>query len=87
MRSAGSGSTSVLSDSIDLSDLLTQDEAISLLRLDSLNLKRPTEALRYLRRTGQIAYTKVSGKILFPRQAVEDYVRRNLVGVKSTPLD
>ena len=69
------------------SDLLTQQEAIKMLRLDALNLKHPKEALRYLRRTGQIAYAKVCGKILFPKGAVEDYVRRNLVGVKRTPLD
>ena len=68
-------------------DLLTQEEAICLLRLDALNVKRPKEALRYLRRTGQLAYVKVCGKILFPRKALEHYVQRNLVEVKRTPLD
>ena len=68
-------------------ELLTQEEAIRLLRLDSLDLKRPKEALRYLRRTGQIAYVKVCGKVLFPREALEEYVRRNLVEVRKTPLD
>ena len=70
-----------------MSDLLTQEEAIKMLRLDALHLKRPKEALRYLRRTGQIAYVRVCGKILFPREAVEEYVRGNLVTVKKTPLD
>jgi hypothetical protein len=70
-----------------IADLLTQEEAIRLLRLDAVNLKRPKEALRYLRRTGQIAYVKVCGKVLFPRKALEDYLTRNLVEVRRTPLD
>jgi len=68
-------------------ELLTQEEAIRLLRLDSLDLKQPKEALRYLRRTGQIAYLKVCGKVLFPRKALNDYISRNLVEVRRTPLD
>ena len=60
------------------SSLLTQEEAIRLLRLDALKLKRPKEALRYLRCTGQIAYVKVCGKVLFPKQAIQQYLRRNL---------
>jgi len=68
-------------------ELLTQEEAIKFLRLDAMNLKRPKEALRYLRRTGQIAYVKVCGKVLFPRKAIEDYISRNLVDVRRTPLD
>ena len=70
-----------------LSGLLTQEEAVRLLRLDSLKLKRPKEALRYLRRTGQISYVKVCGKVLFPRASLEEYIRRNSVGVVDTCLD
>ena len=68
-------------------DLLTQEEAIRKLRLDAVNLKRPKEALRYLRRTGQVEYVKVCGRILFPKRALADYVRRNSVEVRRTPLD
>jgi hypothetical protein len=67
--------------------LLTQEEAIRLLRLDALSLRHPKEALRHLRRTGQIGYVKVCGKILIPRKAVEDYLRRHLVNVAEPPLD
>jgi hypothetical protein len=70
-----------------IADLLTQGEAVKLLRLDAVNLKRPKEALRYLRRTGQIAYVKVCGKVLFPRKALKEYLTRNLVEVQRTPLD
>jgi len=68
-------------------NLLTQDEAIRLLRLDALNLKSPKEALRHLRQAGQISYVKVSRKILSPRGSVEEYLRRHFVGAPSSPLD
>ena len=68
-------------------NLLTQEEVIHLLRLDTLNLKRPREALRNLRRTGQIAYVKVCGKILFPHSAIEEYLRDHLVNVSKVPPD
>ena len=60
-------------------ELLTQEEAVRLLRLDVLGVKCPRESLRHLRRTGQVGYVKVCGKVLFPRQALEEYVRRRLV--------
>ena len=60
-------------------ELLTQEEAVRLLRLDVLGIKCPRESLRHLRRTGQVGYVKVCGRILFPREALEEYVRRHLV--------
>ena len=60
-------------------DLLTQDEAIELIRLDTLGLKSPRESLRYLRRTRQIGYVKVAGKILIPRSEIEEYLQRQKV--------
>jgi len=74
-------------ESDGMPELLTQEEAIKFLRLDALNLKRPKEALRYLRRTGQIAYVKICGKVLFPKAALEDYIQRNLVQVRNSPPD
>ncbi len=50
--------------------LLTQEEAIELLRLGDLGVLDPKESLRYLRRTRQIGYVKVAGKVLIPRSAV-----------------
>ena len=69
-----------------VSDLLTQDEAIRLLRLDALGLKDPKEALRHLRRTRQIAYVKVSGKILIPRRSIDEYLERHLVASAETAV-
>ncbi len=63
--------------SMDMPKLLTQEEVIGILRLDEIGLKYPKETLRYLRRTGQIGYVKVAGKVLIPRNAVEAYIERN----------
>ena len=60
-------------------DLLTQTEAIGLLRLDQPGLRDPRESLRYLRRTRQLTYVKVAGKVLIPRTAVHDYLARQEV--------
>jgi len=57
--------------------LLTQEEAAQILRLDRLGLKDPKETLRYLRRTGQLGYVKVAGKVLIPMGELELYVRRH----------
>jgi excisionase family DNA binding protein len=63
----------------DLPALLTQGEVVALLRLDQLGLQDPKETLRHLRRTGQLGYVKVAGKVLIPRSAVDNYLRRNSV--------
>jgi len=60
-------------------DLLTQDEAIALLRLNKLGVKDPKETLRYLRRTRQLRFLKVAGKVLIPRSAVLEYLARNTI--------
>ena len=65
--------------SLQLPELLTQEEAITLLRLDQLGLKSPEESLRYLRRTRQLGFVKVCGKILIPRQEIVDYLQRQTV--------
>ena len=60
-------------------ELLTQEEAIETLRLDQLKLKDPKESLRYLRRTRQLGYVKVVGRILIPRQAILAFLDRHTV--------
>lgn len=62
-----------------LPDLLTPEEAIEVLRLDRLGLRRPEESLRYLRRTGQLGYVKVVGRVLIPREEIEAYLERQRV--------
>ena len=60
-------------------DLLTQEEAIGILRLDSLGLRDPKESLRHLRRTGQVGYVKVAGKVLIPKEEIVTYLERRSV--------
>lgn len=60
-------------------ELLTQDEAVQSLRLDALGLRCPRESLRYLRRTRQIGYVRVAGKILIPRSEIDAYLERQTV--------
>jgi hypothetical protein len=60
-------------------DLLTQEEAIRVLRLDSIGLKKPKEALRYLRRTRRIGYIKVAGKVPIPCGEIAEYIERHRV--------
>ena len=60
-------------------ELLTQDEAVVILRLDQMGLKNPKETLRHLRRTKQLGYVKVAGKVLIPRDEVEAYLRGHTV--------
>jgi hypothetical protein len=60
-------------------DLLTQEEAIKVLRLDSLGLKKPKEALRYFRRTRRIGYIKVAGKVPIPCHEIAEYIERRRV--------
>ena len=63
----------------ELPELLTQEEAIRLLRLDQLGLQDPKETLRYLRRTRQLGYVKVAGKVLIRRDEIEAYLKRQEV--------
>ena len=60
-------------------ELLTQKEAIEMLRLDQLGLRDPKESLRYLRRTRQPGYVKVAGKVLIPRDEIAAYLARRKV--------
>ena len=49
------------------------------MRLDSLGLKNPKEALRYLRRSRQMGYAKVASKVLIPRDEARAYIDRDHV--------
>ena len=59
--------------------LLTAQEVAHVLGLDSDGHKAPTEAVRYLCRSGQMRYCKVSGRPRFRREWVEEFIRTNTV--------
>ena len=71
--------TGTNTNSAGLPALLTQEEAVQLLRLDQLGIKNPKETLRHLRRTRQLGYVKVAGKVLIPREEIAAYVKRHAV--------
>ena len=60
-------------------DLMTQEEAVKMLRLDQMGLSNPVESLRYLRRTRQIGFVKVAGKVLIPLEEIAAYLERQSV--------
>jgi hypothetical protein len=64
---------------MNFDDLLSPDEAIELLRLDELGVRDPRESLRYLRRTRQLSYVKVAGRVLYTRRAIFAYLQRHAV--------
>ena len=45
--------------------LVTGEEAIRFLGLDRSNLRRPDEALRWLRRTGQLRHVRIGHRIFY----------------------
>ena len=67
------------------SGLLTQDEAVEILRLDRLGLRNPKETLRYLRRTSQLGFVRIAGKVMIPREDIDDYVQRHRVRPRQQP--
>ena len=60
-------------------ELLTQDEVIDIMRLKQAGVRHPRETLRYLRRTGQLGYVKIAGRILIPRPDLDSYIQRQRV--------
>ena len=58
-------------------NLITPDEAIKMLRLDAVGLKRPDEALRHLRRIGKLEFVRVGKKILYSDKGIEKFIQDN----------
>ena len=63
----------------DLDALLLPVEVVKILRLDARGLKSPKEVLRHLRRTRQITFVKLGGRIYFLQKDIEEYIKRNRV--------
>ena len=65
---------SVLEDARKTGRLLTDAEAAYLLGLDHDGHKAPTEAIRYLCRSGKLKHRKVSGRLRFKRNWIEEFI-------------
>jgi len=57
--------------------LLTQEEAIRELRLDSLGLKDPVGALTTLRRTGKLGYVTINRRVLIPESEIVGFLEKS----------
>lgn len=55
-------------------ELLTEEEAIRYLRLDTIQIKNPTATLRRYRETGMLRGVQVSKRIFYKRTELERFV-------------
>jgi len=59
--------------------LLTSEDAVSFFGLDRQGLSQPTEAIRWLCRTGRLRFTKVGRYLRFRPEWLEELIERNAV--------
>lgn len=57
-------------------ELLTEEEAIRFLRLDTVNIKNPTATLERYRKDGLLRGVQISKKIFYKRTELERFVER-----------
>jgi len=55
--------------------LLTEDEAIRYLRLDTLGRKAPSKTLQYYRERGLVKATRISNVNFYTRAALDEFVQ------------
>lgn len=56
-------------------DLLTEDEAIRYLRLDTIALKNPHETLQRYRKAGRLKGTQVSKRVFYLRSELDAFLK------------
>ena len=57
-------------------ELLTEDEAIRYLRLDTINIGNPSETLRRYRELGMLRGTQVSKRVMYLRVELDRFLER-----------
>lgn len=62
--------------------LYTDEEVIDLLRIDVKSIKDPKATLKHLRRTGQLSYVKVAGRVRYRELDLENFINRSVRSVK-----
>jgi len=55
-------------------ELLTEEEAVRYLRLDTLNTKEPRLTLRHYRQQRKLKATKIGKRLLYSRKALDDFI-------------
>ena len=58
--------------------LLTEDEAIELLRLDQCGIKNPSATLARYRAGGTLRAVQISKRLLYPVGEIENFIERQM---------
>ena len=56
--------------------LLTPDEAIRYLRLDTIKIKNPDATLRRYREAGQLKAVQISKRVFYPKKELDSFIQR-----------
>jgi hypothetical protein len=59
--------------------LHTSEEAVVYLGLDRVGLRQPLEALRWLRRTGKLRFTKIGRRVFFRADWLDEAIEENSI--------
>jgi len=57
-------------------ELLTEAEAIRYLRLDTLELRNPSDTLRYYRNKHLLRATPLSNRLFYTRKALDEFLEK-----------
>jgi hypothetical protein len=57
-------------------DLLTEDEAIRYLRLDTIGIKNPAETLQRYRSMGKLRGTQISKSVFYQVKELDDFIAK-----------
>jgi len=57
-------------------ELLTEAEAIRYLRLDTLELRNPSDTLRYYRNKRLLRATPLSNRLFYTRKALDEFLEK-----------
>ena len=57
-------------------ELLTEEEAVRYLRLDTINIGNPSETLRRYRERGMLRGTQVSKRVMYRRVELDRFLER-----------
>ena len=62
--------------------LLTEAEAIELLRLDTIDIKHPADTLRRYREAGMLRATRIGLRLFYSLTEILSFIDRQVEGVK-----
>jgi len=59
-------------------EVLTEEEAIRFLRLDTIDIKDPAATLRRYREAGVLRGVQISKKVFYPRRGLERFIEQQM---------